>query len=100
MFTEVGYQSRQLTSYHPASTNATNPASCDVWAYCAEPNAQANAYEALLESFYDKDWFLGVNWWMWRSDPTSGGTSDDGFTPHGKPAQEVISQGFWSKLTL
>ena len=28
--------------------------------------------------------------WLWRADPTSGGSNDLTFTPHGKPAAEEM----------
>ena len=35
-------------------------------------------------------WFSGVVWWMWRSDPSSGGWNDMSFTPKGKPAGALM----------
>lgn len=90
IFTEVGYQSRNASHVHPASTNASDPNDCSVWDYCIDLKEQANVYESLLESLYPQSWFLGVNWWLWRADPTHGGTSDYTFTPRGKPAEEVL----------
>lgn len=94
IFTEVGYQSRNASHLHPASTNASDPIDCSVWEYCVDLKEQANVYEALLESLYPEPWFLGVNWWLWRSDPTHGGTSDYTFTPRGKPAEEVLRKWY------
>ena len=58
---------------------------------------QRIAYAAFYEAFAaasaveeggdpEGGWFAGVAWWMWRSDPTSGGLNDQTFTPQGKPA--------------
>ena len=33
IFTEVGYQSRNASHVHPASTNASDPIDCSVWDY-------------------------------------------------------------------
>eukprot|EP00041_Stephanoeca_diplocostata_P029241 m.858340 g.858340 ORF g.858340 m.858340 type:complete len:788 (+) comp23522_c0_seq14:74-2437(+) len=84
MFTEVGYQSRLGSHLSPASTNATDPEDCSATGLCADTGEQARVYEALLATLYPRDWFLGVNWWLWRADPTAGGETDYTFTPQGK----------------
>jgi len=36
---------------------------------------QANAYEAFLRVFTENNadgWWLGVFWWLWRTDPSEG----------------------------
>ena len=86
MFTEVGYQSRANSYVFPASTNASVPEDDSCTSLGVDTDEQANAYEALLSSLYAERWFLGVNWWLWRADPTAGGDIDDSFTPQGKPA--------------
>lgn len=85
MFTEVGYQTRLGTVLHPASSNASDVNDCSVTPRCAVQETQANAYEALFRALYPKPWFMGVNWWLWRSDPTAGGLTDYSFSPQGKP---------------
>jgi hypothetical protein len=39
---------------------------------------------------YDKPWFAGMFWWSWDTDPYDGGPCDDGYTPHDKPAEDVL----------
>eukprot|EP00039_Didymoeca_costata_P006700 m.92517 g.92517 ORF g.92517 m.92517 type:complete len:796 (+) comp13355_c0_seq3:75-2462(+) len=86
MFTEVGYQTRTGTYNSPASTNASDPFDGSVGSmFSFNATAQAISYEALLSSLYPKPWFIGVNWWLWRADPTAGGVCDYTFTPQGKP---------------
>jgi Glycoside Hydrolase Family 113 len=51
---------------------------------------QANFYEAALRAVEGRSWFRGMYWWQWSPDPDEGGTSDTGYTPHGKPAEEVL----------
>jgi len=95
LFTEVGYQSRRGTHIHPASTNATDPFDCSCTPLCSDPTAQARAYNALLSTMYPKPWFEGVNWWLWRADPTAGGTTDYTFTPQGKPMTLNVIQNWY-----
>jgi len=35
-----------------------------------------------------------VYWWLWRTDPSHGGTGDSDFTPHGKPAEAVLRRWY------
>mmetsp|Transcript_14313 Transcript_14313/g.33433 ORF Transcript_14313/g.33433 Transcript_14313/m.33433 type:complete len:350 (-) Transcript_14313:119-1168(-) len=86
VFAEVGY----------CSANETNvdPAHCYETSQVDNPEAQVVAYEALFESFYPQDWFLGVYWWSWGADPTEGGSQDRSFTPKGKPASDVMKKWY------
>jgi hypothetical protein len=58
---------------------------------------QANCYQALLETFWNKPWFYGAYWWYWGVHPKMGGEKDRGFTPQNKPAQEVIKEYYTRK---
>ena len=95
MFTEVGYQTRTGTVLHPASSNASDVNDCSVTPRCAVQETQANAYEALLRVLYPEPWFLGVNWWLWRSDPTTGGLTDYSFSPQGKPLTLAVMKRWY-----
>ena len=55
---------------------------------------QADCYEALLSSFWDKPWFYGVYWWHWGASPNIGGKFHRGFTPQNKPAEEIIKNWY------
>lgn len=55
---------------------------------------QANCYQALLETFWDKPWFYGVYWWYWGVNPKMGGELNRGFTPQNKPAQEIVKEWY------
>ena len=80
-FTEVGYCS---------SLNATlEPAHCSGAVY---QDNQVNAYEALFETFFSQPWFMGLHLWAWVTDPTNGGLQDAGYTPHNKPASQVMQK--------
>lgn len=59
---------------------------------------QADCYEALLQTFWDKEWFYGVYWWLWGTDIRFGGHNNRGFTPQNKLAQKVV-ESWYSKPT-
>ncbi len=81
LFTEIGYRSQDGANRHP-------------WAWAVEGaidfEEQSDAYQAVFESFYDKPWFNGMFWWAWGTDPFEGSSCDDGYTPHDKPAEDVL----------
>jgi hypothetical protein len=60
---------------------------------------QALCYEAIFESFRDKEWLHGFYWWKWPTYLEYGGERDGGFTPNGKPAEKVVEDWYsreWS----
>lgn len=82
LFTEIGYSSLAGASRAPANC-------------CSEGGTlaldeQANAYQAAFESLYSEPWFAGLFWWAWDTNPLAGGPCDGGFTPHDKPAEDVV----------
>ena len=83
MFTEVGYRS-------------TNGANTQPWAwgsdYGLNLQEQSNCYEALLSTMWDKSWWQGAFWWNWETDPNAGGMNDQGYTPQGKPALDILKR--------
>jgi hypothetical protein len=38
--------------------------------------------------------------WLWRSDPTTGGLSDDSFGPQGKPETMAVLGKWWKQPEL
>lgn len=61
--------------------------------------AQARAYEAFFRAWWDEPWFAGTFLWKWFLEPRSRGWGGDrswdtGFTPQGKPAEEVIRRWY------
>jgi hypothetical protein len=36
-------------------------------------------------------------WWQWSPDPNDGGPDDTGYTPHGKPAEQIL-RSWYSRL--
>ncbi len=61
---------------------------------CVNHTLQEYAYEALFqvmtEAANDGLNWAGVYFWLWRTDPWQGGTTDTEFTPHGKPSEKVF----------
>ena len=51
---------------------------------------QADCYRAALETLWRQPWLAGIYWWNWDTDPAQGGPDDAGFTPHDKPAEELL----------
>ena len=52
-------------------------------------------YEGFLRSIYTQDFFGGVCWWLWTTDPFAGGPVDDSFMPRGKPPAQILKK-YWA----
>jgi hypothetical protein len=79
IFTEIGYESKNDTSMHPWSSSGA-----------LDMQAQANCYQAVYDRMFNADWFRGLFWWGFTTDPGNGGLDDSGFSPHNKPAQLIV----------
>lgn len=90
LFTEIGYRSVDGANMQPWSWGT--PGVVDL-------EEQADCYEAAFQTFQEKPYFRGYNWWSWHTDPDQGGPDDDGYTPHGKPAEDVLTTWYTSILT-
>ncbi|MGB2601608.1 MAG: hypothetical protein WBD00_00635 [Candidatus Omnitrophota bacterium] len=55
---------------------------------------QEDYYRALLDEFWDKEWFYGLYWWYWGTNEHMGGQYNRGFTPQNKLAEEVIKKWY------
>ena len=55
--------------------------------------------QVLFEALYPQNWFGGFYLWMWRSDPTAGGPSDDSFGGAGKPETLAVLKKWWKSKT-
>ncbi|WP_077399018.1 glycoside hydrolase family 113 [Cellulophaga omnivescoria] len=90
LFTEYGYRSMDYTGEKPwlVDRNKTN----------VNLEAQSNATKAILEMFWDEDWFAGGYVWKWFIDHENvGGKDDNRFTPQNKPAELVLKQYYGLK---
>ena len=81
LFPEIGYRSQDGANRHPWEWQTGGT---------VDLQEQAQCYQAAFESLYDQPWFGGMFWWVWSADPFDGGPCDDGFTPHDKPAEDVL----------
>lgn len=86
IFPEVGYCSAEGTAKAPWE-EITDGGKLN-------PQLQADCYRALLETFWNKEWFYGVYWWKWGTDVRFGGPHNKGFTPQNKIAQQVMTQWY------
>ncbi len=81
LFTEIGYRSVDGANMRP-------------WEWGTSGNVdlqeQWDCYEAVRLSFQDVNWFAGIFWWYWKTDPDQGGPEDIDYTPHNKPAENVV----------
>ena len=91
LFTEMGYKSIANSAvkpwewiYHMDEEDKT---------YSTE--TQSNCYKAFFDTVWDQPWFAGVHIWQMRTgfEPRKDKIDLD-FTPQGKPAEIVITEGF------
>ena len=82
LFTEVGYRSLDGANTEPWGGDVTTD---------ADPQEQADAYEALMTTMWSRSWFDGVFWWSWETEPHAGISQPTGFTPQDKPASQVLA---------
>jgi len=94
LFVEIGYTSSYQPHIRPYAMDLLSADDCSVWALCVFLEAQKTCYEALYEAFWEQNWWDGNFWWLWRTDPHDGFTSDPGFSPVGKPAEQVMIKWF------
>lgn len=83
LFDEIGYASVEYTAYKPAVA--------DRGSRKVSQQAQANAYQALLEATRGQTWLRGVVWWHWGL-PDKGART--GYLIRDKKAERVL-RSFW-----
>ncbi len=87
LITEIGYVSQTGAAWHPWDYTTSGD---------ADLVAQRDLYEAFYRVAYDLEWLGGVVFWTWFGD---GGSSDDGYTPRGKPAEQVVRHWFGAEVS-
>jgi len=85
LLTEIGYRSQDGTNQHPWDWQISGT---------IDLQEQADTYQAAFESVYNQPWFAGMFWWSWDTDPFAGGPCDDGYTPHDKPAEDILREWY------
>jgi hypothetical protein len=88
IFTEIGYSSVVGANQNPAM-NIDKIADLPI-----DLSIQALLYTALFENFYVVPWLRGFLIWFWPSRTDEQGLKDKGFSPQGKPAQDVLTQWY------
>jgi hypothetical protein len=81
LLTEIGCRSILGGAQNPWDWQRQGPVDLTV---------QANFYEAACRAVAGRSWLRGLYWWQWSPDPDDGGPADTGYSPHGKPAEEVL----------
>ncbi len=85
LLTEVGFTSTAASWKNPHERKRGATVQLD---------DQVIAYRAVFESFWDKSWFAGFYWWKWPTYLEYGGSDHSGFTPNGKPAEQVVAEWY------
>jgi hypothetical protein len=85
LFTEVGYLSVDGSNRLPG-----------VWQLdgATDVREQADGYEAIFDVFSGESWWKGAYWWSYDTNPNQGGPDDRSYTPHGKPAEDVLRRWY------
>lgn len=87
VFTEFGYRSVDFTADRHWEYERNDRA--------LNLQAQADAYRALFETFWNEPWFAGGFLWKWFPGQTGPrGSGDRRFTPQNKPAEEIIRKWY------
>ncbi|MFC6268706.1 glycoside hydrolase family 113 [Frigoriflavimonas asaccharolytica] len=82
VFTEFGYRNSNNSAAEPwTETNAVE-----------NNQGQANAYEALFQSFENKSWYIGGFAWKWYADDYYKKRKTIDYTPQEKPSLEIIKK--------
>ncbi|MGJ8590963.1 MAG: glycoside hydrolase family 113 [Aquaticitalea sp.] len=83
LFTEFGYRSIDFSGRAPWTVDRIDKQ--------VNLEAQAVLTQAILEEFWQEEWFAGGFVWKWFHDHENvGGKDDNRFTPQNKPSEEVL----------
>lgn len=85
IFAEIGYCSAQGTAKRPWE---------DIAGGEVDMALQADCYQSVFETFWDKPWFYGVYWWKWGTNINFGGPNNRGFTPQNKIAEKIVAKWY------
>jgi hypothetical protein len=81
LLTEIGYRSQHGCSCHPWDSLVVSPVDLEEQTY---------AYQAAFKKLYNQPWLGGMFWWFWSPNRFESGPCDDGFSPHLKPAEDIL----------
>jgi len=85
IFPEIGYRSLDGANRNPGDYQVKGE---------VDVQEQADCYRAAFEAVYDQPWFRGMFWWSWDTRASWGGPCNDDYTPHLKPAEDVLREWY------
>ena len=86
LFTEIGYMANNKAGMGPKEFEADRSDYDEL--------SQAACYRLALETYWKEDWFAGMYWWKWFSEPADRGRTADEHSPHGRPAERVLAEWY------
>lgn len=90
LFTEIGYRNVSDAAARPWRW----PARTESDDAPRDDDLQVRLYTVFFEELWDQPWFHGAVIWKWHGDRDQRRISSLGFTPQGKPAEQVINEAF------
>ena len=94
LFTELGYRSTTRPAARPWEWPERSKSGWN-GATATDLEGQARCYQAFFRTFWHEPWFAGVYVWKWY--PATARlreAANRGFTPQGKPAEQVLRHWF------
>jgi len=85
IFPEIGYRSIEGCAKEPWNYMATG---------AVDLQQQLDCYRAAFETFWGKEWFYGMYWWVWRTKAYILGEGNRDYTPNDKPAGELVNEWY------
>jgi len=92
LFTELGYRNVDDAAAKPWRW----PSHDEIGTAMPNNQIQAQLYNIFFHEVWNEPWLHGAILWKWHGDRERRRTAELGFTPQGKPAEEVIRQWFTS----
>ena len=96
---ETGFQSRPNCHVRPWGTELLDPDDDSAWLLVVDTACQDAAYEALFRYALSQPALQGIYLWLWRADPTTGGTFNGDFTPYAKPAEGTLRRWYGGNVS-
>jgi len=90
LFTEIGYRNVADAAAKPWRW----PSRREIGQVTPNDDLQVQLYTVFFNEIWNEPWFSGAILWKWHGDRERRQTASLGFTPQGKPAEEVIRQWF------
>jgi len=92
LFTEIGYRNVDDAAAKPWRW----PSRDEIGTVMPNNDLQAQLYKIFFHEVWNESWFHGAILWKWHGDRERRHTVQLGFTPQGKPAEDIIRRWFTS----